>query len=218
MEQAAGGIATDGRVRRGDITRRAVLKRAVEAASLNGLDGLTIGQLAKELSISKSGLIAHFGTKEQLQLDTIRAARRIYADAVVIEALRTPAGLGQVWALSESWLDYSHRRVFPGGCFFAKASHDFGGRTGPVHDALAAVRREWLDLIAQTITDAREAGEIRADTVPVHLAFELDAYLESANIGSLLGEPEQAYALARRSVRGRLEQAAAPGVALPWAD
>jgi AcrR family transcriptional regulator len=217
MEQTAGAIATDGRVRRGDITRRAVLKRAVEVASLDGLDGLTIGQLAKELSISKSGLIAHFGTKERLQLDTIRAARRIYADAVVVEPLRLRAGIGQVWALSESWLDYSQRRVFPGGCFFAKASHDFGGQRGPIHEALAAVRREWLDLIAQTLADARDAGEIRADTVPEHLAFELDSYLESANIGSLLGDSEQAYALARRSVRRLLEQAAAPGVPLPWA-
>ncbi len=116
--------ATDGRIRRGDRTRRLVLRRAVDVASVDGLEGLSIGRLATELSISKSGLIAHFGTKEQLQLATIRAARAIFATTVVEPALQQPAGLGRVRALRDAWLDYSSDRRFPGGCFFARAAHE----------------------------------------------------------------------------------------------
>ena len=136
---------TDGRLRRGDATRRTVLKRAVDIASIQGLEGLSIGQLAADLQISKSGLFAHFGAKEELQLATIRAARRIYADAVVAPAREAPPGLDRIYAMSEAWLAYSQGRVFPGGCFFAKATHDFAARPGRVRDALAAANAEWMD-------------------------------------------------------------------------
>src|SRR3954447_10358898 len=109
---------TDGRIRRGDETRRTVLRRAVDLASVEGLDGVTIGRLAQELSISKSGLFAHFGSKEELQLATIRAARAIFARAVVEPAMAQQAGIVRLRALIEGWLDYSSGREFPGGCFF----------------------------------------------------------------------------------------------------
>jgi AcrR family transcriptional regulator len=206
---------TDGRLRRGDQTRRAVLKHAVDIASVDGLEGLSIGRLAKELEISKSGLFAHFGSKEELQLATIRAARRIYVVAVVEPALAVPPGLGRLWVLSESWLDYSKRRVFPGGCFFAKATHEYGARPGQVHDLLAATNREWLDLIEQTIEEGRELGELEAD--PSQLAFELNAFYDSANMASLLRDNDDAvYEQARQSIRVRLEAAAKAGMPLPW--
>jgi AcrR family transcriptional regulator len=201
---------TDGRLRRGDLTRRAVLRRAVDVASVEGLDGLSIGRLAGELSISKSGLFAHFGAKEELQLATIRAARAIYARAVVAPATQTPVGLGRVVALLESWLDYSRRRQFPGGCFFAKTSHEYAGRPGPVRDALAAVGQEWLDLIANSIEEARALGEVRSDTDPRQLAFEVNSFLEYANLRSLLGD-DDVYEQARRSVRARLSEVATTG-------
>ncbi|TWD83004.1 TetR family transcriptional regulator [Kribbella amoyensis] len=205
----------DGRVVRGDQTRRAVLRRAVEIASVGGLEGLSIGRLAKELEISKSGLFAHFGSKEELQLATIRAARRIYAEVVVEPAFAVPPGLGRVWALSESWLDYSRRRVFPGGCFFARTSHEFGARTGPVHDFLATVDSEWIKLIELTVAGAVEAGDLAAD--PAQLAFELNAYYESANLASLLrNDHDTVYAQARQSVRTRLESVLTDSALLPW--
>lgn len=205
---------TDGRLRRGDTTRRAVLRRAVELASVEGLDGLSIGRLAGELSISKSGLFAHFGAKEELQLATIRAARAIFAEAVVAPALATPPGLARVWALLSSWLDYSRGRQFPGGCFFARATHEYAARPGAVRDALGAVDAEWLGLITQTVEEAQEHGEIRADVDARQLAFDVDAYLESANLRSLLTGDRGAYERAERSIRARLEEVST-GVPLP---
>jgi len=205
----------DGRLVRGDQTRRAVLGKAVEIASVDGLEGLSIGRLAKELEISKSGLFAHFGSKEELQLATVRAARRIYVTAVVEPALAGEPGIRRVWALSECWLDYSQQRVFPGGCFFAKASHEYGARRGPVHDYLAEVNREWVQLVEQTIGEAVTLGELEAD--PAQLAFELNAYYDSANLASLLRDDgDTVYAQARQSIRARLESAATAGTALPW--
>ncbi|MEU0089179.1 TetR/AcrR family transcriptional regulator [Kribbella sp. NPDC006257] len=207
---------TDGRLVRGDQTRRAVLRRAVDIASIDGLEGLSIGRLAGELEISKSGLFAHFGSKEELQLATIRAARRIYADAVVEPAHALEPGIGRVWKLSESWLDYSEQRVFPGGCFFARVTHEFAARSGPVHDFLVEVDHEWIALIEQYVTEARDLGELTGD--PSQLAFDLNAFMESANLSSLLRDDTAAvFDRARQSVRTRLEAAATAGTRLPWA-
>jgi AcrR family transcriptional regulator len=205
----------DGRLRRGDVTRRAVLKRAVEIASVEGLDGLSIGALAKDLGISKSGVFAHFGAKEELQLATIRAARAIFAKEVVAPALEVSPGLGRVRALVGAWLDYSRGRMFPGGCFFSRATHEYAARPGAVRDALAVVDAEWLDLITRTVEEAQGAGEIRDDVDARQLAFDLDAYLESANLRSLLTGDQAAYATAERSVLARLGEAAAVGAAGP---
>ncbi|MEU4293889.1 TetR/AcrR family transcriptional regulator [Kribbella sp. NPDC026596] len=204
----------DGRLVRGDQTRRAVLRRAVDIASVDGLEGLSIGRLATELGISKSGLFAHFGSKEELQLATIRAARRIYADNVVTPAFEVEPGLGRVWALSAHWLDYSQSRVFPGGCFFQKVSHEYAARGGAVQDSLAAVHREWMDLIETMIGEAIERGELAGD--PKLLAFDLNAYYEAANLASILHEDNTTYDQARHAVRFRLESAATAGTALPW--
>lgn len=195
--------ATDGRIRRGDETRRVVLGRAVDVASVDGLDGLSIGRLAGELEISKSGLIGHFGSKEELQLATIRAARAIFASTVIAPALALPPGKDRLRTLLEGWLAYSSDRRFPGGCFFARASHEYAARPGAVHDALAAVDGEWVQLITQTAADAQEAGEIDADVDPAQLAFDLTAFLDAANLRSLLGDSD-VYERAYRSMRDRL--------------
>lgn len=204
----------DGRLVRGDQTRRAVLRASVDIASVDGLEGLSIGRLATELGISKSGLFAHFGSKEELQLATIRAARRIYADNVVTPAFEVEPGLGRVWALSLHWLEYSRLRVFPGGCFFQKVSHEYAARPGAVRAALAAVHREWMELIESTIREAVEREELDAD--PKQLAFDLDAYFESANLASILLADESVYAQARQAVRARLVSAVVDGTTPPW--
>lgn len=202
--------ATDGRIRRGDRTRREVLRAAVNIASVDGLDGLSIGRLAAELGISKSGLIGHFGTKEELQLATIRAARAIFVQTIIEPSLQLAPGLAQVQALLDGWLEYSSDRRFPGGCFFARASHEYAARPGAVRDALAAVDEEWLGLIEESIRGAQSAGEIDAAVDAGQLTYELDSYLDSANLRSLLGRPG-VYDLAARAVRDRLD-AAATGV------
>jgi len=208
---------TDGRLRRGETTRRTVLKRAVDIASIQGLEGLSIGKLAGDLEISKSGLFALFGAKEELQLATIRAARRIYADAVVAPAMAAPAGLERLWAMTEAWLVYSQTRVFPGGCFFAKATHDYAARPGKVRDSLAAANLEWMELVEKTVVEARELGHLAANTDARQLAFELNAFYEGANLISLLRDDDtSAYDLARRSVQTRLEALATSGSPRPW--
>lgn len=208
---------TDGRLRRGELTRRAVLRRAVDIASIQGLEGLSIGKLATELEISKSGLFAHFGAKEELQLATIRAARRIYSDAVVAPAREAPAGVERIWAMTEAWLAYSQGRVFPGGCFFAKATHDFAARPGKVRDALAAANAEWMELVEETVEEARTLGHLAPTTDARQLAFELNALYEGANLISLLrDEDESVYDRARRAVRARLEEQATTAAPRPW--
>src|SRR3954454_12489454 len=197
--------ATDGRICRGDETRRVVLRRAVDLASVEGLDGVTIGRLAQELSISKSGLFAHFGSKEELQLATIRAARAIFARAVVEPAMGRQAGMVRLRALLEGWLDYSSGREFPGGCFFSRATHEYAARPCSVRDALRDVDAEWLGLLAATVDQARELGEMRADVDSRQLAYELDAYLDSANMRSLLDGDLAVYDVARAAVDARLE-------------
>jgi AcrR family transcriptional regulator len=204
MDEPQQETATDGRIRRGDRTRREVLRAAVDIASVDGLDGLSIGRLAAELGISKSGLIAHFGTKEELQLATIRAARAIFVQTVIEPSLRTAPGLAQVRALLDGWLDYSSDRRFPGGCFFARASHEYAARPGAVRDSLALVDEEWLGLIEESVRGAQAAGEIDAAVDAAQLTFDLDAYLDSANLRSLLGRPG-VYDQAARAVRERLE-------------
>ena len=121
-----------GRAARGQRTREAILKTAVDVASAEGLEGLTIGRLAAELEMSKSGLFAHFGSKEELQLATIGAAREIFVDEVVRPAFENDPGLSRLWALLDSWLRYAEAGIFKGGCFFAAASAEFDGRPGPV--------------------------------------------------------------------------------------
>lgn len=197
---------TDGRLKRGDATRRRLLRRAVDVASVEGLDGVTIGRLAADLSLSKSGLFAHFGSKEELQLATIRAARAIFGRTVVEPAQAEPPGIGRLRALLDGWLDYSRGRVFPGGCFFSRATHEYAARPGAVRDALVEVDREWLSALADVVEDARVAGEVRADVDAGQVAYELAAYLDAANMQSLLYGGEAAYERASAAVARRLAE------------
>ncbi|MEV8100613.1 TetR/AcrR family transcriptional regulator [Kitasatospora sp. NPDC085879] len=199
---------TDGRVQRGNETRRAVLGRAVEVASVEGLEALSIGRLATDLGLSKSGVFASFGSKEELQLAAVRAARRIFQDAVIAPVADMEPGLGRLRALCDSWLAYSRRRVFPGGCFFYAVSAEFDARPGPVRDALAAVAREWEEHLTELARAAREAGGLKADTDLELLVFTLVSLLETANAQSLLYGEDSRYDLAAAGIRAALRGAA----------
>ncbi|MEV8322340.1 TetR/AcrR family transcriptional regulator [Kitasatospora sp. NPDC056731] len=192
------GSTTDGRVLRGEETRRAVLHRAVAIASVEGLGALSIGRLATDLGLSKSGVFAGFGSKEELQLATVRAARRIFADAVVAPVADTPPGLARARALCESWLAYSRARVFPGGCFFYEVTAEFDARPGAVRDALADCAREWRQVIADALAEARATGGLRPDTDLDDLAFALIALLETANSQAVLHDEDTPYQRAAR--------------------
>src|SRR4051812_46434953 len=146
--------ATDGRIRRGDRTRRLVLRRAVDVASVDGLEGLSLGRLATELELSKSGVFALFGSKEELQLATIDAALTIFRSHVVTPARAAAPGLPRLRAVCEKWLDYSEQRVFPGGCFFSNVGAEFDARPGRVHDAVAAASGSFAAFIRETAEEA----------------------------------------------------------------
>jgi len=207
-DEGAGTTRLDGRVERGNRTRRLILRRTVDIASVEGLEALSVGRLATELRLSKSGVFALFGSKQELQLATVREAARIYTEKVIGPAVELPAGVGRLWRLCELWLEYSRGRVFPGGCFFYEVVAEFDARSGPVHDAVVGAQRDWTAFVEGTIAGARDAGELRADTDIPQLAFELVALMETANVVSVLHDEETAYRRARVGIAARLRGAA----------
>jgi AcrR family transcriptional regulator len=198
--------APDGRKVRGDRTRRAILTAAVNVASVEGLEGLSIGRLATELEMSKSGLFAHFGSKEELQISTVRAAAAIFVHRVVRPAEeRFEPGLARLQAMLDDWLDYMERGSFAGGCFFAAATVEMDGRPGPVRDAVAAQMGSWAGLLTDYARAAIERGELVADADPEQLAFELDALGTAVNSGWQLHEDAAVFERGHRAIRRRLE-------------
>jgi AcrR family transcriptional regulator len=196
----------DGRRRRGLRTRESILATAVDVASVEGLEGLTIGRLATELGMSKSGLFAHFGSKEELQLATIEAARGIFVDEVVTPARRAERGLPRLVALLERWLAYMQREVFRGGCFFDAARNEYDSRPrGPVRDTIFAQFSDWEQLLAERIRAAQRAGHLDPDADPEQLAFELDALGSAANVRFQLDGDPAAFTRAERAIRARLD-------------
>src|SRR3984885_11841298 len=144
-------------------TRTAILRTAAGLASVDGLDGLSIGRLATELAMSKSGLFAHFGSKEELQLATIEEARQRYTREVIEPARAAGPGITRLHALCEAFLSYLERAVFPGGCFFASAMAEFDSKTpGPVRDRIAQCQDQWMGTLERAAQEGQERGELRA--------------------------------------------------------
>ena len=200
------GNAAKARKARGERTRQAILEVAVDIASAEGLEGLTIGRLASELSMSKSGLFAHFGSKEELQLATVEAARDIFIREVIRPSFEAGKGLARLWKLCDVWLAYVKGEVFSGGCFFAAAAAEFDGRPGPVRDRVAGIMKEWLAMLRGSINEAREAGQLNQDADPAQLAFELNALEMGANWAFQLYGDRQAFSRARDAILERLRR------------
>jgi AcrR family transcriptional regulator len=190
---------------KGDRTRHSILERAVDIASLEGLEGLTIGRLADDLQMSKSGLFAHFGSKEELQLATIDAAGQRFVDEVMRPALRAERGYPRLIAICRSWLHYVGRRVFPGGCFFAAASFEFDGRPGPVRDAVVAAMDAWITALEKAIRLAKQEGHLDPSVEPAQLAFELNAIFFGANFAWHLRNDAHALRRAEKAIEHRLD-------------
>jgi AcrR family transcriptional regulator len=186
-------------------TRTSILERAIDLASLEGLEGLTIGRLADELGMSKSGLFAHFGSKEELQLAVIEAASHRYIREIFRPALELPRGFPRLMAICRSWISYVERAVFPGGCFFAAASFEFDGRPGPVRDRIRTLMNEWIEALEKAIRMAQDEGHLDREVDPAQLAFELNALFFGANFAYYLRDDKQALERAIRAVESRLE-------------
>src|SRR5271170_2134640 len=190
---------------RGLKTRRAILRRAVNIASLEGLEGLTIGKLATTLRISKSGLFAHFGSKEELQCAVVDEARDIFVEKVIRPAWHFK-GLSLLRALCENWLSYGEQKVFPGGCFFSAASLEFDDRPGPVRERIVGLMKKWLGNLEHAARDAQSAAEIRKDVDVRQLAFEIQALAMGGNWSSRLFRDQSAFRLASAAILRRIDQ------------
>jgi AcrR family transcriptional regulator len=210
--------AAKGRKAQGERTRNAILETAVHIASAEGLEGLTIGRLATELSMSKSGLFAHFGSKEDLQVATVEAARAIFIREVIKPAFESTEGLLRLWKLCDIWLSYVQSGVFRGGCFFAAAAAEFDSRPGPVRDRIAEIMKEWLAALRNAIVEAQEAGHLDKEIDATQLAFEVNSLELGANWAFQLYGDARAFKRAREAIRERLSRhataAGAPVLAL----
>ena len=180
-------VVADKRLLRGARTRQAIARHGVDVASLEGLDGLSLGRLAADLGLSKSGIQALFGTRENLQLAVVASAHEQFLDAVVRPALREPHGVARLRALLERWIVYAETPLFAGGCFWSANLTEFDSRPGPVRDALLRQHREWRALLAGELRRSIDVGEI-ADADVDLVAFQIDAVLAAANVALRLGD------------------------------
>jgi AcrR family transcriptional regulator len=197
---AAESIAVAERdARKGAVTRATILARALDLASVDGLEGLTIGRLAAELEMSKSGVFAHFGSKQELQLATIGAAAGRFRTAVIEPALSAPDGAPRLRAMADAYLAHLEGGGYAGGCFWAATSAEYDDRPGPVRDAIAAALDSWLGELER---QARIAGS----PDPGRFAFELYAVVMGANSRYRLSGDRTVFAYARDTIARLLEE------------
>jgi AcrR family transcriptional regulator len=181
-------------------SRRAILDASARLATIEGLNGLSIGGLAEHIGMSKSGLYAHFTSKEELQLATIDTAGEIFNAEVVVPGSAAPAGVGRVWALSEAFLAHLERGVFPGGCFFASVAAEVDTRPGRVRDRIFEVITDWVGALSDAVAGAQAAGEIDSAEDPEQLAFEIDAMLLMANAAYVMEPGPEVLERGRRGI------------------
>ena len=182
-------------------TRATIVDRAVEIGSTDGLASLSFGRVAEDLALSKSGVIRHFPTKEDLQLAALAEARRVFRRTVWDPVAERPPGLARLRATMRSWLAYHEDCPFPGGCFLAAASAEFDGQPGPVRDAVREDDAQWSAVLERDIDIAKRAGELPADTDVRQLGFELLAIALGVNYGVQLRGDAKAPTRGRRAVQ-----------------
>jgi AcrR family transcriptional regulator len=194
---------------KGEETRSAILDRAVAIASEVGFTGLTIGQLAEQTQLSKSGLFAHFKSKETLQLETLEWARERFTDLVIRPTLAAPRGERRVRALFDHWLEWE-TEALRGGCIFVTASAEFDDQPGVMRDALVRIQQDWMDFVATVAGTAVSEGDFRADLDTEQLAFTLQGLMLGYHHAARLMHDPQALDHTRRALDQLLEASAAP--------
>jgi AcrR family transcriptional regulator len=197
-------------------SREAILRQAARLATVEGIEGLSIGRLADSVGMSKSGLFAHFRSKEELQLATIETADAIFRAEVVDPALRAPTGIARLRGLCEAFLAHLERGVFPGGCFFASVAAEVDTHPGPVHDRAMATVASWVSGLESAVADAQAESALDRGADAAQVAFELDAYLLLANAQYVATRDPAALDRARRAI-DRLLEATTPSTASPAA-
>ncbi|HYR12051.1 MAG TPA: TetR/AcrR family transcriptional regulator [Longimicrobium sp.] len=175
---------------KGAATKDRIIESALRTASVEGLEGISLGRLAADVGMSKSGLFAHFASKEDLQLDVLEAAAARFMEIVVRPAMQEPRGEPRVRSLFEHWLVWERHESLPGGCVFMHAAAELDDRPGPARDALVQWQQQWLDNLAKAARLAVEAGHFRADLDPALFAFQqLGLVLGYYHARRLLGDP-----------------------------
>ena len=162
-------------VKKGEDTKNAILDAGMDMASRLGLEGVSIGALSKASHMSKSGLFAHFQSKENLQVEILNHAAEVFAESVVIPALKTESGIPRIKALVDHWIAWTS--TISGGCIFVTASNDFSDRPGPVRDRLLLQQKQWLDCLSRIARSAMRVGDFREDIDCEQFAFELYSLL-----------------------------------------
>src|SRR5262249_7358013 len=193
---------------KGQLSRTAILRAAAKLATTKGLDGLSIGDLAAAVGMSKSGLYAHFKSKQELELATIETAAAIFDSEVLQPVTRAPAGIARLKSLADSFLSHLERKVFPGGCFFAAAGAELDTHPGPVRDRVVEALNSWISLLRQCIVDAQALGEIDRGAPVDQLVFEIQAMLLAANFLFVMTNDPQRLTQARRGVEAVLARVA----------
>jgi AcrR family transcriptional regulator len=188
-------------------TRAAIIDQAVQTASIEGLEGVTIGRLADDLGMSKAGVIGHFGDKVTLQRATFHQAQKIFTAEVWERAKDKPRGIPRLSAVCDAWIKHISNSPFPGGCFMCTVATEWDAREGDIHDEVRDSWRLWLRVLAREAQIARESGDLPADTDPDQVAFELNAIAMALNQSQQLFEDRRGPARARRAVRRVLGQA-----------
>ncbi len=201
--ELAGTARGDRRKERGDRSRAAILKRAMEMAAVLGLEGVTIGRLAADLGVSKGNITALFKSKEMLQIATLEAAMSAFDNNMLEAALSRPTPLERLQALCEGWFDVAERRPFPGGPILFPASFEYRARTGLLREHIATHRKEWCGLIARCVVEARKAGQLPDHVSARQLTFELTA-LQAASILAAEFDEGWSFDVARKSVSERI--------------
>ena len=158
---------------KGAETRDRIIESALRTASVEGLEGISLGRLASDVGMSKSGLFAHFGSKEELQLDVLQAAAEKFAQVVIQPALGAPRGEPRVRALFEHWLAWERHESLPGGCVFMHAAAELDDRPGPARDSLAHWQRQWLQMLAKAVRIAVDSGDFRPELDADLFAFQM---------------------------------------------
>ena len=186
----SGGRSGAAPLRKGEATHEAILGHALELASVHGLEGISIGALARETGLSKSGLFAHFGSKEKLQIEILDATAERFLDSVVRPARRERAGEPRLRRIFENWLDWGGGGGLRGGCPFVAACFEFDDRPGPVRDHLVFLQRGWIDILARAVERGKEAGDFRTDVDARQFAHDLYGIeLGYYHATRLLGDP-----------------------------
>ena len=186
-------------------SRAAILREAARLATVEGLDGLSLARLAAAVGMSKSGLFAHFGSKEELQLATVEAAGAIFDELVIEPAGAQAPGLPRLHAYVEGFLDHVEEGVFPGGCFFVSAMGELGTHPGPVRDDALAFSQRWLGLLTEQVAAAQAAGTLDPAADPAQVAFELHAFMVLGNMQFVAAGDRAVLDRVRRAVDERLD-------------